>query len=358
MAKILATLAIVLYVGSTGTWAHPGTANDVNTETAATRETFMEKSLISYGHCEDMRESRSLQKRAAERRFELMARLSIDQNRFLEAKSSRDVATALNTNHLSNKSGLTSATKDELFTGSPVCVLVPEVTQGPYYIDGELIRADVRESQTGISLFVDIQVVDINTCKPIPNMYLDWWHCNSTGVYSGVVAGGNGNSNDASNLNATFLRGIAPTDAQGVVQFHSTFPGHYNGRAPHVHILTHLNGTVFPNGTYKGGAVQHVGQLFFDQDLISRVEATSPYNTNTQPLTTNVQDSILAQEAAGQHDPIVQYVMLGSKIEDGLLAWVTIGVDVKASQPSQNISPAATLTANGGVVNPNAGGGG
>ena len=67
-------------------------------------------------------------------------------------------------------------------------------------VNGELIRRDVRDGQSGIDLYADIQVIDINTCHPVPNLYLDWWHANASGVYSGVVANGNGDSSDATNI--------------------------------------------------------------------------------------------------------------------------------------------------------------
>ncbi|BAE60181.1 unnamed protein product [Aspergillus oryzae RIB40] len=74
-------------------------------------------------------------------------------------------------------------------------------------------------------------------------------------------------------------------------------------------VLTHpANETsVLPNGTITGlydSKTSHVGQIFFDQDLISVVEETSPYSTNTQELTTNAVDSILAEEAENI-DPFV-----------------------------------------------------
>lgn len=108
---------------------------------------------------------------------------------------------------------------------------------------------------------MDIQVIDTNTCNPLPNIYMDIWHCNATvsfshhpfipalcllieprpltpalqGVYSGVQASGNGDESDATNLDATFLRGIQPSNKEGIVQFESIFPGHYTGRATHIH---------------------------------------------------------------------------------------------------------------------------
>ena len=52
----------------------------------------------------------------------------------------------------------------------------------------------------------------------------------STGVYSGVAASGNGNSDDLTNLDNTFLRGIVETDVNGVAQYETVFPGHYTSR--------------------------------------------------------------------------------------------------------------------------------
>jgi uncharacterized membrane protein YgcG len=96
----------------------------------------------------------------------------------------------------------------------------------------------------------------------------------------------------------------------------------------------------------------HVGQLFFDQDLISAVEETSPYSTNTQELTTNADDGILSQEAE-EIDPFVEYVFLGDSVSDGIFAWISMGMD--ATQDSE-VTPAAYYTENGGVENENSGG--
>ena len=35
-------------------------------------------------------------------------------------------------------------------------------------------------------------MIDIATCLPVPNVFVEIWGTNATGVYSGVVAGGNG----------------------------------------------------------------------------------------------------------------------------------------------------------------------
>jgi hypothetical protein len=168
------------------------------------------------------------------------------------------------------------------------------------------------------------------------------------------VASGNGNSSP-DNINATFLRGVQQTDADGAASFSTLFPGHYTGRTTHIHVMVHTNATAFDNGTLIDTThVGHVGQAFFDQELIGQVEATGVYATNTQLLTTNAQDSILAEEAETS-DPFVQYVLLGESVEDGLLGWLSFGIDTTASK---SVSAAATLYREGGVANPNAGVGG
>ena len=95
----------------------------------------------------------------------------------------------------------------------------------------------------------------------------------------------------------------------------------------------------------------HVGQLFFDQSLISLVDTAFPYNDNTQELTLNADDSILGEEA-DTVDPFVQYTMMGDEIEDGIFAWITIGIDPTADS---EVSSAATIYEEGGVENENSG---
>lgn len=111
------------------------------------------------------------------------------------------------------------------------------------------------------------------------------------------------------------------------MQFETIVPGHYVSRANHIHILTHnTNDTIVrTNATLLGSnhtaGASHVGQLFFDQDLLTEVEAVAPYNTNTQDLTLNADDSVLATESADT-DPFVEYVLLGDSVSDGVLAWM------------------------------------
>ncbi|CBF87292.1 intradiol ring-cleavage dioxygenase [Aspergillus nidulans FGSC A4] len=145
--------------------------------------------------------------------------------------------------------------------------------------------------QAGVPVVLDLQFVDVSTCQPIEGIYAETWNCNATGVYSGAQGNGNGNSEDDSILQETFLRRVSKTGEEGVVTFNTLFPGHYAGRATHYHVLAHLDAALLENNTLTGGSVPHIGQLFFDQDLITAVEVTSPYSSNTVEITKNTEDS-------------------------------------------------------------------
>ena len=278
----------------------------------------------------------------------------------------------LNTSHSSTRTDLTSnSTSSDLFDSSAsgndtACLLQPEVTIGPYWVAGEYVRSDMSEDQSGIPIYMSTQVIDVATCEPVVGLYWEMWHANASGVYSGVVASGNGDSTDETNINATFCRGIQPTDDLGVARIQSIFVGHYGGRAQHVHVVGHANATVYSNGTIGTGSsgdgdsvALHIGQLFFDQDLLDAVALVSPYSENTQAFTENSEDSILAQSAVeGASDPFFEYVYLGDSIEDGIYAWVTVGINTNETRTTQ---AASYLDADGGHTGTNSldvGGGG
>lgn len=196
----------------------------------------------------------------------------------------------------------------------------------PYYVSGEYIRSDVVEDQDGVPVHLEYQYIDVSTCDAATGLYLDTWQANATGVYSGIVTSGNGDgTSDPANINTTFLRGLQPVDDDGVAAFDTLFVGHYSGRASHIHLIANQNGTVLDNGTYSGGFASHVGQLFFPTELKDVVEATYPYSSNTQDVTTNDDDMWAPDAADNDYDPFPDYAYLGDDISDGLLMWINIG---------------------------------
>jgi protocatechuate 3,4-dioxygenase beta subunit len=150
------------------------------------------------------------------------------------------------------------------------CVLTPEQTEGPYYIDTEKVRRDIREGRPGIAMLLRTTVVDASTCRPIKGAAVDVWHCDAGGTYSGV----NGNT-------GTFLRGIQRTDAKGLATFVTLFPGWYPGRTTHIHAKVHL-----------GGNVVHTGQLYFPESAVTAASKVRPYRLRGEPDTRNAADAI------------------------------------------------------------------
>ncbi|CAG8960935.1 hypothetical protein HYFRA_00002473 [Hymenoscyphus fraxineus] len=303
-----------------GVFAHPG--QDIQEEMIERNAYAASPDYQNLDHCAA---------EIKERDHELVARRmamvdELRQKRGIKVK--RTFAEVLAKNHQSTKKITADSPYSTIFGSNNSCILQAETTEGPYYVTGEFVRKDITDGQRGI--------IDTTTCKPLANVALEHWSCNSTGVYGGVVNPSNGNPRDSSNLRNTMLRGTQFTDSSGILQMESIFPGHYTGRATHIHILAHVGATTAANGTLTGGHISHVGQLFFDQSLITKVEATSPYTTNRQSLLTNRNDGIFADEAA-RSDPVMNYVLLGTSVSQGIFGWATVGIN---SRTSKTVVPA------------------
>jgi hypothetical protein len=157
-------------------------------------------------------------------------------------------------------------------SGAVTCILQPELTEGPYYIDGEKVRRNITEGKPGAKLMLRLIVVDASTCTPIKGAAVDIWHADAAGVYSGFGAGAS---------SRTFLRGVQKTDANGLAMFQTVYPGWYPGRAVHIHVKVHV-----------GGNVVHTGQLFFSDRTTDAVYRRSPYNKRPDRDPRNSGDSI------------------------------------------------------------------
>jgi len=157
--------------------------------------------------------------------------------------------------------------------GTADCVLTPELTEGPYYLDLDLVRRDITEGRAGVPFDLAVTVVNADSCEPIEGAAVDVWHCDAEGLYSGVQ----GDS-------GTFLRGVQMTGTDGVASFRTIFPGWYTGRAVHVHLKVAL-----------GTTDVHTGQLFFDEDTLAAAYESEPYAGRGEPDTSNEADGIYGQ---------------------------------------------------------------
>ena len=170
----------------------------------------------------------------------------------------------------------------------PACVVRPEQTEGPFFVDGQLERSDIRsDPSTGavsegapLTLRFNVSQISDGTCAALAGALIDVWQCDANGVYWGVEDDGAPESASE----RKFLRGFQHTDENGVARFTTIFPGWYRGRAVHVH---------FKVRTDTGGqSYDFTSQLYFDEDLIDRVHARAPYAARGRRATTNTDDRI------------------------------------------------------------------
>ena len=195
-------------------------------------------------------------------------------------------------------------------TSEVACVLAPEVTAGPYYLEHSPGRSDITEGRPGTPLGLAITVVHATTCDAIFNAAVDIWHADADGVYSGFGTASTGAGAAAAPTDHyTFLRGRQFTDVAGRANFTTIYPGWYRGRAVHIHIEVRVDDTLV-----------HTGQFFFPDALNTKVLTGGPYQRRGAPDTTNRADSIY-QDAGGPAatlDPQPQ--------GDGYRAAATVGV--------------------------------
>lgn len=173
------------------------------------------------------------------------------------------------------------------FEDAATCSLTPEETEGPYYIDVDSIRSDVREDQDGVALALGIRVLD-ESCEPISDAVVEIWHCNALGIYSGFEAqsqGQGGPGGGSPGDDTRYLRGGQITDANGIVAFTTVYPGWYQGRTVHIHAKAHINNSEVLTT-----------QLYFDDDLSDQVYEQAPYSEHAGRQTFNDNDGLFLPE--------------------------------------------------------------
>lgn len=197
------------------------------------------------------------------------------------------------------------------------CVVRPELTIGPYFVDEQLERSDIRTNSSdntvkeGVPLTLNINVASVseNSCTPIEGAQVDIWHCDAEGQYSGVSAQG------VDTTGQDFLRGYQRTDTNGAVQFQTIYPGWYSGRAVHIHFTIRTQGT-------QGEAYQFTSQFFFDDALTDQVHALEPYASKGQRNMRNSDDNIFS----GGGDQLL--LNLQGDTTNGYTGSMNIGLDL------------------------------
>ena len=172
-------------------------------------------------------------------------------------------------------------------TGLPACVVRPEQTEGPFFVDEHLNRSDIRSDpatgavKAGVPLRVTFKVsrVSGNRCAPLAGAQVDVWQCDAAGAYSDVRDSG------GSTVGQKFLRGYQTTDANGAVTFTTIYPGWYSGRTVHIHFKIRTE----PQAK-RGG--EFTSQIYFDDALTDRIFTQAPYASRGRRDSRNDDDGL------------------------------------------------------------------
>jgi protocatechuate 3,4-dioxygenase beta subunit len=199
------------------------------------------------------------------------------------------------------------------------CTLIPTETAGPFPLDltanTNFFRKDIRETKTGAPLNLKLKIIGANNCGAMQNLRVNIWHCDKDGLYSGYSQ-----TNNPGQAGLTYLRGYQFTDADGIAEFTTIFPGWYTGRICHIHFQ------VYVSSSYAA-----ISQLSFDVTKKQAIyAANSTLYTNGADPTTLSGDNIFSdgytyQIAAltdntttGGYDAYLEVTIKGSGIATGL----------------------------------------
>ncbi|MCA9710924.1 MAG: protocatechuate 3,4-dioxygenase [Myxococcales bacterium] len=207
---------------------------------------------------------------------------------------------------------------DPFAGGVGACALLCQTTAGPSTADC-IERHDVSEGLVGLPVRLALEFVNADDCQPVAGAFVEIWHTQRSGVYSGVTPSGAfcyGDDPDAENY--LYFRGSQTTDAQGRVDFDTCYPGWYGGRAIHIHFRVVLDGQEFL-----------VSQLFFDDALNAEICTTHPeYADRGLPDTTNETDNIIG----GEDDKSPNIHEIERMPYGAMLAWKTVAIRSSTQQ--------------------------
>ncbi len=210
----------------------------------------------------------------------------------------------------------TAASDATLLARVPACVVSPELTEGPYFVDEKLNRSDIRSDPSDgsvregapLQLTLRISQVAGSGCSALAGAMVDIWHCDAAGVYSDAMDRG------FSTVGQKFLRGHQLTDANGTVNFTTIYPGWYPGRAVHIHFKVRTT-------TTDGKTQEFTSQFFFDELMTDVVHAQEPYAGKGYRTRMNDGDGIYRGGGS-------QLVLPVTKANDGYAAAFDIGMQV------------------------------
>jgi protocatechuate 3,4-dioxygenase beta subunit len=186
--------------------------------------------------------------------------------------------------------GAAAQASDE--TDRLACTITPTETEGPFFVDHQLERSDLRfdpsggSHTAGVTLTLRVAVVRTahGSCAPIADAIIDIWQADASGSYSDLDSG----------RPSRFLRGYQHTDHSGLATFTTIVPGWYVGRTPHIHFKIR---TV----TAASKHYEFTSQWYFDDQLLDAIYRRPPYAARGPRPVRNADDGIFTAPVASHH---------------------------------------------------------
>lgn len=202
-------------------------------------------------------------------------------------------------------------------TTLPACVVRPQQSEGPFFVEERLNRSDIRSDPTnglikaGVPLQLTFRVLQLRDrrCIPLSEAIVDVWHCDAEGLYSDV------DSFQGNTVGQQFLRGYQVTNTEGMAQFTTIFPGSYPGRAVHIHFKIR-------NAQTSNLPYEFTSQLYFDDAVTETVLARSTYSQGGT-WTPNPRDGLF--QAGGE-----QLILALEESSDSLVGEFSIALNMNS----------------------------
>lgn len=199
---------------------------------------------------------------------------------------------------------------------SSLCIVRPEQTEGPYFVDEQLHRSDIRidpanghmKPGTPLALTLHVMRLSAGDCRPLPDAQVDIWHCDAQGIYSDVRDPG------FNTVGQKFLRGHQMTDGQGEARFLTIYPGWYPIRTVHIHFKIRTTAVAKKH-------FEFTSQLYFPDEFTDRAHASRPYSSNGRRRMRNHHDFIFRNGGD-------QLMLEPSTTNDGYAATFSIGLQL------------------------------
>jgi len=216
--------------------------------------------------------------------------------------------------------------------GVSSCSVIPEETAGPYPGDGSnsnsaglanalalsgIVRSDIRSSiaggtatAAGVPLTIQLRLVNTaSACADLSGYAIYLWHCDRDGKYSMYSSG---------LTSENYLRGVQPTDSDGVASFTTIFPACYSGRMPHVHFEVYRSETTATQYSNK----LKTSQLAFPAAVCQTVYASTGYSQSVS----NLSQMSFATDNVFSDGVSLQTATVTGNAVDGYVATLTVGI--------------------------------